>query len=91
MLTGGSILKRRHEGGFYFISLDEMLRNNHLVKSLGDDIAFYLRVVLTDQRGWNLRNNICHGLSSADLYTKSVVERIIQIFLLLAQLRNQKT
>ena len=91
VLTGGSILKRRHEGGFYFISLDEMLRNNHLVKSLGDDIAFYLRVVLTDQRGWNLRNNICHGLSSADLYTKSVVERIIQIFLLLAQLRNQKT
>ena len=61
--------------------LDEMLRDPIAVQLLTDDFANYLRILLTDNRGWNLRNDICHGIASPDLFNKMTADRIIHALL----------
>lgn len=86
-MSGGAVLKRGRGGGFHLRTLDEILRSEQIIQALGEDVALYFRVVLTDQRGWNIRNDVCHGLSPHDQFSKGVVDRLIHILLVLAQLR----
>ncbi|ACK72546.1 conserved hypothetical protein [Gloeothece citriformis PCC 7424] len=86
-MSNGVVLKSARGGGFHLKALDELLRSEQVKQSLGEDIALYLRVILTDQRGWNVRNNVCHGIFQQHLFSKSLTERLIHILLILAQLR----
>ena len=54
------------------------------------DIALYLRVVLTDQRGLNVRNLVCHGLCKPDWFTPQITDRLLHILMLLSLLRMEK-
>lgn len=45
--------------------LDDLLRDSVLEINLGEDICYLYRFLFTDQRGWNLRNRICHGLADS--------------------------
>lgn len=67
--------------GFQLRILDEMLRDPIAFQLLTDDFANYLRILLTDNRGWNLRNDICHGIASPDLFNKMTADRIIHALL----------
>jgi len=67
--------------GFQLRILDEMLRDPIAIQLLTDDFANYLRILLTDNRGWNLRNDICHGIASPDLFNKMTADRIIHALL----------
>jgi hypothetical protein len=42
---------------------DDFLREEAVMKSLGENVAHYFRVLFTDQRGWNIRNDVCHGIT----------------------------
>ena len=86
-ISGGSVLKKSRGGGFHLRTLDEILRSELIVHLLGESISLYLRVVLTDQRGWNVRNNVCHGISLPQHCSKYVADRLVHILLLLAQCR----
>ncbi|MEI2579343.1 DUF4209 domain-containing protein [Scytonema sp. PRP1] len=86
-MSGGAVLKRGRGGGFHVRTLDEILRSEQVIQSLDEDGSLYFRVVLTDQRGWNIRNDVCHGLSLQDHFSKGVADRLIHILLVLAQLR----
>lgn len=88
-MTGGVVMKQGRGGGFHLITLDDLLRSEQMTQSFGDDVSFYFRVVLTDQRGWNIRNNVCHGISRYDDISKPVVDRLIHILLILAQIREK--
>lgn len=88
--TGGAVLKSARSGGFQIKTLDELLRSREVVAAFGEDIAFYLRVLLTDQRGWNIRNDVCHGLFSSEQMNKGVADRIIHVYLVLALLRKNE-
>lgn len=88
-LTGGGVLKPREGGGFHLRTLDELLRTEQVNKALGEDVALYFRVVLTDQRGWNIRNDVCHGLFPHQKASGVVVDRLLHILMVLAQLRAQ--
>lgn len=90
-MTGGTILKRGHGGGFHLSTLDEIIRSEQMIHALGDEVTLYFRVVLTDQRGWNLRNDICHGVTPFEQFSKGIVDRLIHILLVLAQLRLKET
>lgn len=75
-------LKSNKSGkGFQLRILDEMLRDPIAIQLLTDDFANYLRILLTDNRGWNLRNDICHGIASPDLFNKMTADRIIHALL----------
>ncbi len=50
-------------------------------------MALYLRIVLTDQRGWNLRNDVCHGLSPANQLNGAVARRVMMIVFFLIAFR----
>ena len=58
-----------------------MLRDPIAIQLLTDDFANYLRILLTDNRGWNLRNDICHGIASPQLFNKMTSDRIIHALL----------
>ncbi len=87
-LFGGAILKPRKGGGYHYKTLDELLREETIQKVLGKDCAFYMQVILTDARGWNLRNDICHGLLQD--VSEHHIERIIHILLCLALIRPKE-
>ncbi len=89
-LTGGTTYKQGRSGGYFLKTFDEMLRDERIVLSIGEDFAFYLRVLYTDPRGWNLRNNVCHGISLPKQFCIQVTDRIFHTLLLLCQVRELK-
>ena len=86
-MSGGTVLKRGRGGGFHLRTLHEILDSEQVKHALGEDATLYFKEVLTDQRGWNIRNDVCHGLSPHDLFSKGVADRLMHILLVLAQLR----
>jgi len=85
---GGSILKPARRGAFHLKGLDDLFREPKIIEVFGEDIIFYFRVLLSDQRGWNIRNNVCHGLSEAAYFESRVSDRIIHVLLCLALVRK---
>lgn len=86
-LTGGAVLKPREGGGFHLRALDDLLRTEQVNDVLGKDVALYFRVVLTDQRGWNIRNDVCHGTFPHRNASRVVADRLLHVLMVLAQLR----
>lgn len=85
-IAGGNILKSSRNGGFQYKILDELLREQIITNTFGTDSAFYFRIVLTDQRGWNIRNDVCHGISNINSYQSIVADRLFHILLYLSQI-----
>lgn len=52
--------------------------------ALGERIVFYLRAILTQELGWNLRNELCHGLVLPENLDSVKSDRLFHILLLLA-------
>jgi hypothetical protein len=52
-----------------------------------EDWTVYMRVLLTDPRGWNVRNNLCHGMLEPDEISDVVADRIFHVLLMLALVR----
>lgn len=89
-LAGGSgvVLQKPHRNGGYVLkNLDDLLREEAVVVSLTEDMALYLRIVLTDQRGWNLRNVVCHGLYPANQLNDAVARRVMMLVFFLSSFR----
>ena len=86
-LLGGSIYKRARSGGTNLRNLEEILRDPVVVSALSEKVCFYLRVLLTDPRGWNLRNTVCHGLLRANDINRSLTDRIFHVLVLLGCVR----
>lgn len=89
-LCGGSVLKKNRLGGYDLRTLDDLLRDHQIVTSLGEDMAIYLRILLTDRRGWNLRNELSHGILPFDAANRPVADRVIHSFLCLAMIRKEE-
>ncbi|MBW1677079.1 MAG: DUF4209 domain-containing protein [Deltaproteobacteria bacterium] len=87
--AGGSVLKPTRGGGFHLKVLDDLLRDPILTQVFREDIVFYFSAVLVDQRGWNLRNCVCHGISDASDFGPRMSDRIFHILLCLGQVRKK--
>ena len=87
-MTGGSVLKPSRGGGFQLKTLDDLLRDERIDKLFGENATFYFRVLLTDQRGWNLRNDICHGILPAESFNPPISDRIVHALLCLALVKK---
>lgn len=88
--TGGSVLKSGRGGGMHLKTLDELLRDQRIINIFGDDISLYFRILLTDQRGWNLRNDVCHGISPAATFQVIISDRIFHALLCLSLVRDKE-
>ncbi len=58
----------------------------------GDDLTFELRGLLVEHAGANLRNNVCHGLLSAEACssTAACVLLPLAVYLLLSRQANRE-
>ena len=90
-LSGIPILKRNRNGAMQYKLLDELLRDERMVEMLGTDMAHYLKVILTDLRGWNLRNTVCHGMIPEQDFGYGKADRIVHSLLCLALYRLSDT
>jgi len=86
---GVPVLKPSRAGGFNYRLLDDLLRDENICKVLTEDLCLYLRTLLTDPRGWNLRNNICHGISSFQEFNQYTADRIFHVLLCLALIKEE--
>lgn len=71
-------------------NLGELLKETCLKEKLGQNIHRYLDAFLSDHRGLNVRNLLCHGLMSADHMTQPLADRVVHVMLVLALFRRQE-
>jgi hypothetical protein len=89
--SDGSIMKPVRGGGFDLKTLDDLLRDPLTVRAIGEDTSFYLRVLLVDRRGWNIRNYVCHGIYSPNEFGYPMSDRVLHVLLCLAEIREEET
>ena len=69
--------------GNEYLSLDSLLGSDDAITIMGEDLANYLRNVMTDQYGWNIRNQVSHGLLATDNFNYGMADRLVHAFLML--------
>ena len=83
-LSGEAIIRpmanRNKKVGYTQRILDDILRDDVVRETFGEDMAFYFRLLLTDQRGMNIRNNMCHGLVDPSFFNYLVADRLLHLF-----------
>lgn len=84
-LKGANIMrpKANPAEGDEYLSLDSLLGSEDAKAFMGEDISNYFRNVLTDQYGWNIRNQVSHGLLGYDNFNFGMADRIVHAFLML--------
>jgi hypothetical protein len=79
--------------GFSHKTLGDLLYNEGFQKVLGatgERVLFYLRVLLTEKLGWNLRNLTLHGLATPEDMKAGNADRVFHALLVLGMFRNLK-
>lgn len=89
-IAGGNVLKESRSGGYHLKTFEDVLRDEIIVKALGEDFADYFRIVFTDARGWNVRNNVCHGLSNPNTFDYKVADRLLHTLLCLGLIQKKE-
>lgn len=89
--AGYSVIKQQNkkyvEKGFQLITLDELLRKVPVEQVFSPDGAMYLRLVLTDQRSLNIRNDLCHGILPPDNFHSGVAARLLHVLVMIGMVR----
>jgi hypothetical protein len=90
--AGISVIKQQKhvEKGFQLITLDELLRKEPVENAFTPDGALYLRLVLTDQRSLNIRNDLCHGILPPDYFHSGIAARLLHVLVMIGWLREKK-
>jgi len=89
-LTGGTIYKVGRHGGLMLRNFEELLRDERVSSVFDENVILYFRTLFSDQRGWNIRNTVCHGISPIDTFNSQVADRIFHALLVLAFVREKK-
>ena len=89
-VAGGNVLKPSRGGGYHLRTFDEILRDDIITEALGEDFADYFRILFTDQRSWNIRNNVCHGMASPDMFNHQTSDRVIHALFCLGLIHEKK-
>lgn len=88
-ISGGNVLRPKN-GGYQLRTFDDLLRDEIIEASLGEDLAIYFRILFTDQRGWNLRNEVCHGIANPNKFDIQTADRLLHGLLTLGLLRKSE-
>jgi hypothetical protein len=72
-------------------SLNDILESESVIpQCLGEDFVFYLRVFLCDPRGFNVRNNLAHGLMEPNRFHRGISDRLLHIIWSLGFVRKNE-
>ncbi|MDX1961269.1 MAG: DUF4209 domain-containing protein [Leptospiraceae bacterium] len=90
--SGGNVLKpSKGRDGYRLRTFDEILRDPIIEEILGEDYADYFRILFTDQRGWNLRNSVCHGMVRPNIFNSQTSDRVLHAFISLGLIKGEKS
>jgi len=88
---GGVILKPNRLGGYDRILLDGLLDNIEIFTSvfddLGNDVIYYLKLVLSHKLGLNLRNDFAHGIGKEKYFHRNASDRLFHVLLALSAVK----
>ena len=76
------------EGVSVAIGMGDMLYSKDITEGLGDDLTIHFLALYADPRGFNLRNDLAHGLLGADRMTMAVASRVLHTLLVLGIWNN---
>lgn len=90
-IGGESVLRpqKNREHGYQLKTLDELLRQPSVVTTLTEDGAYYMQLVLTDQRALNIRNLLCHGIMPPEYFDTRAAGRLLHVLVMLGMVRYQ--
>lgn len=81
---GEIILKPQKKGkGFQLVVLDSILRTETIINTFTEEGAFYLRLILTDQRAFNIRNYLCHGIYPPQYFSVESAMLLFHVLILI--------
>lgn len=78
---GGATLKPNKLDGYDHLMLGKLLREEEVIVNsiFSPDTTFYLRLVLTNKLGMNLRNDFAHGLEENKFLERGASDRLFHI------------
>jgi hypothetical protein len=85
-LGGGDIYRQNRNGGMDLRTMDDLLRDPVVIAALKEDAAEYFRILYTDGRGVNLRNDLCHGMIPAKYFGPTLSDRVFHSVVLLCKI-----
>lgn len=85
---GGDVYKPNKFGGMDVRGFGDMLSDNILDRVLTSDVVEYFKILYTDIRGFNLRNDLCHGLLAVERFGLGLADRVFHSLVLLSMIRK---
>jgi hypothetical protein len=85
-MNGGNILVFKN-GSYQLKTFDHILNDPIVIDVLTEDVCLYYKIIFTDSRGWNLRNNLAHGLLNPNDIDEQVNEQVLHALLILGLVR----
>ena len=85
---GKPIFKPNNVGGDNLIILDKMLDDDDIKERLGEDAVFYFKTLLTNPKGLNLRNIVCHGLAPSTSFDMGTADFVFHALLVLSLVKE---
>ncbi len=83
-------LRMQPSGNGYMVQLmDKLFDIKDIIEVLGENECFYLRTLLTEQRGLNIRNLMCHGLINPRYFDQIVADRVIHALFIIGGVKYQ--
>ncbi len=83
------LYRRGRHGDLLLRNLNDLLRDEFISRILGSRMSSYLLLLLTDQRGWNLRNVVSHGLVPSTMLGRLQADRVLHALLLISIIRKK--
>lgn len=88
-LVGVPLFRPGRHGDLLLRNLDELLRDDIITTIMGARMNSYLQLLLVDQRGWNLRNIVCHGLVPSSALGRGEADRVLHALLLISFIQKK--
>lgn len=94
-ICGGIVLKPNNLDGYDRLTLSQLLNGQgniieNIYSGIGQNMAFYFRLVLTEKLGMNLRNDFAHGFGKKKFFTRDVSDRLFHIMMCLSLIKRAK-
>ena len=81
---GGNPHERNHVGGFNLKTMGSLLRSKTMRDNFPSALISHFETLFTDARGFNLRNELCHGVMSFDRMNKPNANYVVHALMVLA-------
>ena len=93
-ICDGQYIKPNEKGGYEYSLLGaligkERLKFEEIFPETGEDLVFYFPFVLTEKLGWNLRNDIAHGIDKVRFLKQEASDILFHILIWISMVEQK--